>query len=127
MDIKFPVFVRAKDSGEVTRYSSVSEMQHQFEQVDVENDEYEAWDVTGNRLSLTVQRPIWLRIELSGTSARRDELADVIRNYAEVEDAQLDLSELERNEFTAAFDRVQEAISRKRSSRPWLQRLKSRF
>jgi len=44
---QFPVFVKSKDSGDVNSYNSVKEMLRALEQIDVENDEYQAWDATG--------------------------------------------------------------------------------
>jgi len=127
MEVKFPVFVREKDSGEVTQYASVSEMQRQFEEIDVENNEYEAWDAQGIRLVLIVQPPIWLRIEPSNTATRQNELADAIRTYAETEEVQVDFSGLNRNEFTAVLDRVRNAIRSKARSKTWWRRFKARF
>jgi hypothetical protein len=61
---QFPVFVKSKDSGDVNSYNSVKEMLRALEQIDVENEEYQAWDATGLPLKLSVQRSNeWLRLE----------------------------------------------------------------
>ena len=73
-DVNFPVYVLAKDCGEVTAYPSVEVMNAHFEAVDVENNEYDAWDVHGYQLTLRVSnaRPIWLSMKRLGSS-RMDE------------------------------------------------------
>ena len=127
MEIKFPVFVRARDSGEVTQYSSIVEMQNQFEIVDVENDEYEAWDASGLRLSLALQEPKWLLLEASSAAPKPAEIVDAIRNYADASEVQVDLSGLRTNEFAAALANVKDAIGRKWQAKGWWERFKSRF
>lgn len=57
-----------RDCGDLKKYSSIAAMQNDFERIDVENDEYEAWDANGVPLSLSVQQPIWLRVEPHGLS-----------------------------------------------------------
>lgn len=47
MQIHFPLFVRAKDCGEIKKINSVYDLQREVEQIDVENGEYEAWDTEG--------------------------------------------------------------------------------
>ena len=44
---RFPIFIRAKDSGELRKFSSVHELQRKVERIDIENGEYEAWDNDG--------------------------------------------------------------------------------
>lgn len=65
VNIDFPVFVFAKDCGEVMPFDSIEEIERQLERVDVENGEYEAWDRNGEPLSLGTQRPTWLLVEPS--------------------------------------------------------------
>ncbi len=65
MSICYPIIVLAKDSGEVSVYRSFEELECAVEQIDIENNEYKAWDSDGNALVLGVQKPSWLRVELS--------------------------------------------------------------
>ena len=44
MEVEFPVLVLAKDSDEVLKFGSLPAMQRYRERIDVENDEYAAWD-----------------------------------------------------------------------------------
>ena len=46
-DVRFPIYVLAKDCGEFTEYRSLEDMRAYLEAVDVEGDEYDAWDVDG--------------------------------------------------------------------------------
>ena len=58
--VTFPIFVLEQDSGDVGRFDSVEELQHQLERIDVENSEYAAWDSAGQSLQLMVEEPFWL-------------------------------------------------------------------
>ena len=63
--INYPVIVLAKDSGEVSVYQTFEDLERAVEKIDVENDEYKAWDTSGHAIVLGVQRPSWLRVEPS--------------------------------------------------------------
>ena len=52
MEITFPIFVLAKDCGEVLKLSSEDEVNRRLEAIDVENNEYEAWDSKNYELRL---------------------------------------------------------------------------
>jgi len=54
MEITFPIFVLAKDCGDVLRLSSEDEVNHKPEAIDVENNEYEAWNSNNYELKLVV-------------------------------------------------------------------------
>jgi hypothetical protein len=61
--MKFPIFVLAKDCGEILQFESLEAMQRAVEAIDVENGEYEAWDKTGIPVELTAgSSRDWLRI-----------------------------------------------------------------
>jgi hypothetical protein len=62
--VSFPVFVLAKDCGDVLQFSSRRAMHGYLEAIDVENGEYEAWDGNGNVLHLSVAESgsAWLNI-----------------------------------------------------------------
>lgn len=83
MEPTFPVFVCAKDSGEIASFRSVHELQAHVEAIDIENDEYDAWDLSGRRVDLTVQEPVWLRLEVRSTVSAVDELRDSLRRFGE--------------------------------------------
>jgi hypothetical protein len=122
MEFQFLVFIRMKDCGDVRKYSSVFEMQHDFERIDVENDEYEAWDPSGLPLKLSVQKPVWLRIESMGITAKPRELADAIRKFAKLQDVPVDLSGLSGFQFSAVLDEVSATVDQKRRSKSWLRK-----
>lgn len=63
-EVTFPVYVLAKDCGEVTEYPSRDAMQGYLEAIDVENEEYEAWDSEGRVLKLLVgdRKRAWLNL-----------------------------------------------------------------
>ena len=63
-DIAFPVYVLAKDCGEITIFCDLERMQWHFEPIDVENSEYEAWDSNGRILTMNVgpRKSEWLQV-----------------------------------------------------------------
>jgi hypothetical protein len=128
MEVTCPIFVRERDSSEVTQYSSAAVMQNHIEQIDVENNEYEAWDADGIRLVLSVRAlPQWLRIEAAGGTPEPAALADAIKQYAYTAEVQADLSPLERHDFPTALRCVRTAVADKWQSKSWWERFKSRF
>jgi hypothetical protein len=66
MDVRFPVFVREKDSGDVFMSESINELQKHVERIDIENSEYEGWDADGRRIQFGLQQPVWLTLDASG-------------------------------------------------------------
>ncbi|HTC92832.1 MAG TPA: hypothetical protein VK699_05215 [Terriglobales bacterium] len=52
MEIQFPIYVLMKDCEEVRCYRSLPEL-NWMEAIDVENEEYQAWDASGRVLQLT--------------------------------------------------------------------------
>lgn len=65
MSVNYPIIVLSKDSGEVSIYQTFEELEHAVEKIDIENNEYKAWDANGHALMLGVQKPSWLCVELS--------------------------------------------------------------
>jgi hypothetical protein len=103
MDLEFPVFVREKDSGDMRRFDSLYEMQRQLERIDIENEEYDAWDGAGAPVRLRVQQPVWLAIH-RGSEPSPGELRSVLLYNAA--QAGIDLPEHERLSFAELLDRV---------------------
>ena len=68
-DVRFPVYVLAKDCGEFTEYLSLEDMRGYLEAVDVEGNEYDVWDVDGFVVKLvsTNSKREWLRLERTDT------------------------------------------------------------
>jgi hypothetical protein len=76
--VVFPIYLLAKDCGDVERYSSPEELQQQLEAIDVENDEYDAWDSTGGVVKLSVDplsRKQWLKVKNTGVRITETEFA----------------------------------------------------
>jgi hypothetical protein len=87
MEITFPLFVRLKDSGEICCLNSVYELQYQFEKIDVENQEFEAWDKNGVPVRLESQQPVWIKL-IPSQVADFEGLRAAIRQFAESEGAE---------------------------------------
>jgi hypothetical protein len=129
MGLSLPIFIRTRDSGDVVAFSSIAEMQRQLEKIDVENNEYDAWDASGRKLllSLAPAGPEWLAVEALSTEPKPEELSDAIRQFAHSQGLQVDLSGLSRHEHSAVLVEVAAALERKRQSKSWLRRFLSRF
>lgn len=86
MTWRFPIFVTEKDERvtEVIAYDSTEEIEQCLEEIDIENEEYLAWDSEGKRLSLRIEHREhhWLRVTPTGLGDM-DGLRTAIRGYAE--------------------------------------------
>jgi hypothetical protein len=125
-NLGFPVFLRTKDSGEVKSYRSLAEMQGDLEQIDVENGEYEAWDVAGTPLMLRVEELAWLRLE-PRASPQPQQLATAIAEFARHAGVAVDTAALSRQEFATALERTREMVRANWRAKPWWRRLVERF
>lgn len=125
--IPLPIFVRLKDCGEVVRYDSLASMQTQLEPIDVENEEYEAWDTAGTLLRLSVKKSAaWLLVE-STEKSEPDRLASAIAEFARLQDMDLDVSMVRAGDFHCALEQVTSAVHAKQQSASWWRRLMRRF
>jgi hypothetical protein len=126
-DVKFPVFIKTKDSGHVLLFASLDAMQNWMEKIDVENNEYEAWDELGVPLSLSVQKAkTWLLVQPSGV-AKPDQLRHAIAEYARIQNVRVDDAMLDRDDFSGALQQISVSIAERRKSESWWQKLKHRF
>ena len=102
-------------------------MQIDLEQIDVENEEYEAWDAAGLPLKLSVQKTReWLHVEPEEKPAP-EQLAEAIRESARIEAVPLESSALEHGDFPRALEQVLSAVRSKWQAKGWWQRLKRRL
>lgn len=125
--VQLPIFVRPKDCGEVVRYDSLASMQTHFEPIDVENEEYEAWDAAGTRLQLSVKKPAdWLRVE-STEKSESEQLASAIAEFARQQGVALDVSTLKAGDFGSVLEQVTAAVHAKQRSASWWRRLTRRL
>jgi hypothetical protein len=87
MEPVFPVYVLAKDDDSIHIFHSTTEMKRELEAIDVENNEYKAWDGNCIVCNLSVQKkPAWLKIETSGTpepEVMRQAILKYIDRYSE--------------------------------------------
>jgi hypothetical protein len=76
--VSFPIYVR-DDAGHVTLYPSLEKMQGYMEAIDVENGDYEAWDVAGSVLELGVGKPKseWIKITQSDRTLSQDDFSKI--------------------------------------------------
>jgi len=105
MTVAFPVFVLEKDSRTILRFDSLDEMQGYLERIDVENEEYEAWDANGWPIRMTVQKPLWLRLELSAQGPKPGGLLSDLRHFAQFVGVKLDVED-ETKSPTAIYEKI---------------------
>jgi hypothetical protein len=108
----FPILILAKDCGDILKFDSIQEMQHRLEKIDVENDEYDAWDRNGMPLKLTVQQPEWLHIEAQSRESEVEKVKELIRVVARR--AGVDAQEEQSKNLVALFDDVNARVSKRR-------------
>jgi len=102
-------------------------MQYDFEQIDVEYKEYDAWDASGIPLTLSVQKmAAWLRLEPTGPP-KPQQLVDAIKEFARLQSVEVDTSKLSGGDFSGALEQVTSAVLAKLQSKSWWQRFKHRF
>jgi len=89
MDITFPILVLSKDSGDILKFESLAEMQGYLERIDVENNEYAAWDATGQPVSLRVQEPVWLEVVRASAKGDAPDLGDSLKRFAQLRQVSL--------------------------------------
>jgi len=123
MSANFPVFVLAKDCGEVSRFNSVEEMQRQLEEIDVENGEYAAWDRTGTPLKLSVQKPVWLRIEPEALKPEQSQLRDALMQYAAALGVAVKIEGTSEADFEKAFAQISAHLDNQGASKSILSRI----
>lgn len=123
MSVNFPVFVLAKDCGEVSRFNSVEEMQRQLEEIDVENGEYAAWDRTGTPLKLSVQTPVWLLIEPEALKPEQSQLRDALMQYAAALGVAVKIEGAGEADFEKAFAQISAHLDNQGASKSILSRI----
>ena len=129
MEFRFPVFVRARDSGDVHTFASAVEMRGEFEKIDVDNNEYEAWDADGRRLLLSVTAPDreWLRIDATETEPSTAELADAIPQFAQARNVPVNSSGLSRRELSSVLQEIWSVVQESRKAEGPIRRFLRRF
>lgn len=80
MEPVFPVFVLEKDNDEVLMFESLDAMGY-LEAIDVEANEYLAWDCNGTPLDLIAREPRWLFFEEPQSPDPRS-LSEALERYA---------------------------------------------
>jgi hypothetical protein len=94
MSVSFPVLVLERDSGYLLRFDSLVEMKKHLERIDVENGEYLAWEPSGCQISMTVEEPLWLKLELASAEPDSAALLDTLRRFAESNGVPFDARDL---------------------------------
>jgi hypothetical protein len=105
MQINFPLFVLLKDCGEIIRCNTVHEMQFRFEKIDIENEEYQAWDKDGCAVDMKLQEPVWIFLVPSAQGSDPDQLRLALLRYAASVGVQLP-EQFPISAFETALDQI---------------------
>jgi hypothetical protein len=116
MSVEFPLYILARDSGEIQRFDSIVHLQQHLEKIDVENAEYFAWDMSGHPVSLTVQEPSWLSLE-AAVGSQQPDLQSCLEQLANSVGVDSRLNAPSAQEFTRVYDLIE---SRRRATGTWL-------
>jgi hypothetical protein len=82
MNPQFPLFLLSKDNDELAVFNSIQDIQRELERIDVENQEYEAWDSDGLEVVLSVREPMWLNLTVRTDGRGVNELRAAVIRYA---------------------------------------------
>lgn len=78
----FPLILLEKDSGDLMVFESIYDLQSHVEKIDLENEEYAAWDASGRPVDLRpMQKQVWIDVALS-SNERVPSLNEAIRQYS---------------------------------------------
>jgi len=102
--MRFPVFLLMKDSREVVKYLSIYAMQADLEVIDIENEEYSAWDADGVALELGTQKPVWISLEEKGADLQS--LVAALRAFAASQGIELQKQPSSAAEIETSFDSI---------------------
>ena len=124
--IKFPVFLLAKDCGEFRKFNTALEMQRNVERIDVENQEYEAWDSNGVEVQLLIQEPVWLSLVSRPEGKGPAELLDAVNQYAR--SARISISgRLSVDEVGPMIDRIRTGLEEQKIANSPIRRFLNRI
>src|SRR5579864_4735269 len=126
MNVQFPLFLLAKDCGELCKFDSIAEMQLKLERIDVENQEYEAWDSNGVEVILSVKEPVWLALTLRPNGSGLNEIRAGVIRYARAVGVTIDDS-LPLEVIGATIERIRNEQERKALERSPIRRFFARF
>lgn len=130
VSVNFPVFVLAKDCGEVTAFNSADELRRALEPIDVDNDEFLAWDAVGTPLTLeTRPQPLWLHLRTTEAPPEPARLREHLLQYARDRSVALDASSVAGLPLSEVLRQIEKAASSRLDSQrsprwvpQWIQR-----
>ena len=121
-----PIFLRCKGDKRISRYGSKQDPQYHLEAIDVENDEFKAWDRDGLPVRLALQKPVWIKLEASQNSPAPGQLREALLQYAASVGIQLP-DELPVDGFSEVLSRINAEYEKQRLAKSAFRRFLSRF
>jgi general secretion pathway protein G len=121
-DVSFPIFLRSRDDTHVSRFDSLEGLRRSLEAIDVENEEFEAWDDRGFRVRLLLLDSREIGAESSGDRPAIQEALRAFTEFASAEAVTPTLPPMGES-LLPIYEVVQAAIRAARKSRPWYRRL----
>lgn len=124
--IAFPVFIVSKDRKALRKFTSLEELCQNLEQIDVENEEYDAWDGAGFRLEMFVKsEKLWLGIR--PTTREVPEFREALIRFAATSAIPIKPALVDSGTALELFEAVEQAFQAKMQQLPWYRRLLRRF
>jgi hypothetical protein len=126
MKVQFPLFLLEKDSDEISKFDSLQEIQNHLERIDVENQEYEAWDSNGIEVALSINEPAWLVLTPRPDGKGPNELRAAVLCYARSVDVSLSES-IPLDAIGPTIERIRNEQERKLLEKSPIRRFFARF
>lgn len=124
--IPFPVVVVSRDRTGIKRFASFDELSRDLERIDIENEEYDAWDSTGFRLEMFVRNEeSWLGV--TRTQMGIPQLREALVGFATFSGVKIEPASLVSDDAGELFETVEAALREKIRRLPWYRRLLRRF
>jgi hypothetical protein len=121
MNPRFPLFLLSKDNDELAVFNSIQDIQRELERIDVENQEYEAWDSDGLEVVLSVREPVWLNLTVRTDGRGVNELRAAVIRYASTVGVTIDDS-LPLESIGATIERIRNEQERQTLERSPIRR-----
>lgn len=129
MGISYPIFVKAIDDKHVILIDSLDKINYLLEPIDVENNEYIAWDREGFPLEIKVDKQRGIIFEKLDKSNEFEKLRESIIDYAKIYGVFNSVKELFEKEIdlTTTLKYIELLIAEKERKGGFLSRIKRKI
>jgi hypothetical protein len=125
-NIKFPIFLVSRDCGSMRKYAAMQELYKALERIDVENHEYDAWDMEAFRVEMSVRdEKDWLG--LKRTTRGMAEFKEALVRSAGAAGVAVDPASLTADNPLELYDQIEQVVTARVRELPWYRRFLGRF